>query len=245
MKRRRQKKPLYRVKCNHCGGMFEATSREAKRCFEHRYIGRTWGPNRKKYDWTEERVAHLVKHYNGLVYGRAAEIAKHLGFPTWEIKKRAGELGLCKPAHRRAWTPDEETDLRRWVNERRTTRWIALETKRSQASIVMKLKHMEISRRWVEAYTARRLALCFGVDSHKILDWIRARKLHAIPRGTQRRPGQGGDEWVIQPSDVLEFIETHPLEFDIRKVEQAWFMDLILRGGLVRRALDQAGTVAV
>ncbi|MGE3152102.1 MAG: hypothetical protein AB7G48_11010 [Nitrospiraceae bacterium] len=41
-------------------------------------------------------------------------------------------------------------------------------------------------------------------------------------------------------ADLLRFITEHPLAFQLRKVDQFWFMDLVTNGGLVRKALQTA-----
>lgn len=36
--------------------------------------------------------------------------------------------------------------------------------------------------------------------------------------------------YLIHESDVYKFILARPLEFDIRKVDQLWFLDLVTEG---------------
>jgi len=193
-----------------------------------------------KYLWTPERDQVLRERYDGKVKGRAAAIAASLGWPTWCIKKRAAALGLCYPVDQKDWTPKEERFL--WEHAgRRLTRWMARQLGRSEASVVLKLRRMKISGRYREGYTLQELELCFGCDHHMIDRWIRAGWLRGRRRGTRRNVGPHGggphDPWVFSDAGLLAFIQAHPTDFRLDKVDQLWFMDLLLDGGLVARAL--------
>lgn len=210
----------------------------ARYCPECR--GKHWGST-AKYVWTPERDQVVRERYNGKIKGRAREIGQDLGFPAWCIKGRAGQLGLCYPLDRKDWSKREERFL--WMHAgRRNLHWIAKQLGRSETSTVLKLKRMKISRRFREGYTLRDLELCFGCDHHGIDRWIREGKLKGRRRGT-RRNGDGGqgqgpaDPWVFSDEGLLRFIKEHPMAFRLDKVDQFWFMDLVLAGRLVDRAL--------
>lgn len=191
----------------------------------------------KKYLWTPERDAVLRNRYDSRVKGRAAEIAAALGWPGWVIKKRAQSLGLAAPAHRRDWTDEEEKFLFDHAGER-SDQWIARKLGRSLTSVVMKFKHMKISRRVRSGYTLRELELCFGADHRAIERWVSDGKLRAHRRGTART--HTGDIWSFSDEAVLEFIQSCPMDFRLDRVDQFWFMDLILNSGLVKKALEAA-----
>lgn len=231
--------------CADCGRPF--TARAYARwglCCRWKYRGQ----KRRKFFWTPERDQVLRDRYDSRVRGRAAAIAGSLGFPTWAIKKRAAQVGLTHSRPGRDWTPAEEAFLLEHAGSRHVN-WMSEKLGRTEASVVLKLKRMRISRRWREGYTMRELELCFGVDHHVITRWIREEKLIGRRRGT-RRTGQGGrpgghhtgpaDPWVFHDEDLLRYIKEHPMEFRLDKVDQLWFMDLISAGGLVRRALEAA-----
>ncbi len=103
---------------------------------------------------------------------------------------------------------------------------------------------MKISRRFRDGYTLRDLELCFGTDHHVIDRWIREGKLVGRRRGTQRR-GQGGrpggvgagpaDAWHFTDEGLVRFFRNYPMEFRLDKVDQLWFLGLVLEVGLLRR----------
>lgn len=226
------KLPPTERRCKDCGKPFLAA--HAVYCPACRWKHR--GRKAKKYAWTPERDQLLRERYDGKVKGRAASIGECLGWPAWVIKKRAQELGLAHPwpADRRNWTRQEERFLVNHAGSRHL-HWLAAQLKRSETSVVLKLKRMQISRRWREGYTLRDLELCFGCDHHAIDRWIRKGWLQGHRRGT-RRTGPGGrghgpaDAWYFTDDDLLSFVRAYPAEFRLDKVDQPWFLDLVLGG---------------
>ncbi len=211
--------------CCDCGDVFTAGP-YARWCLECRLKQRP--TRKKKYVWTSEKDAYLRDHYDGKVKGRAAEIAQLWGWPTWVVKKHAAQLGLCYHVDRCEYSAEEEQFLLDHAGSR-TTYWMAKKLKRSHTSVVLKLKRMKISRRFRDGYTLRDLELCFGTDHHVIERWVRKGFLRAKKRGTFR----DRDAWCVSESDILRFISNYPLEFRLDKVDQLWFMDLVLGGGLL------------
>jgi hypothetical protein len=199
-----------------------------------------WGPccrwkhrgrRPKKYVWTDERDQVLRERYDSKTPGAIAALAAAIGWPDWAIKKRAAQLGLTRPAERKEWTPEDVAFL--WEHTgTRHSHWIAKKLGRSEASVVMKQKHMKLARRVRHGYTQNELKLCFGTDHHVIQRWIRQGKLNARRAGTDR----AHDTYVVTDADVVRFITDHPMAFRLDKVDQFWFMDLITSGGLLRRA---------
>jgi len=234
--------PKSQRRCVDCGKPFMGgpTAKYGPECrWKHR------GRKAKTYVWTPERDQAVRERYDGRVKGKAAELARMIGWPTWVIKKRAGVLGLTYAQDRRDWTAPETAFLWEHVGTR-STHWIAKRLKRSETSVVMKCKHLKISRRIRDGYTLRELQLCFGIDHHGIERWVREGKLLSLKPGapiegppTIRRRGteRDRDAWAVSDADLLRFITEHPLAFRLDKVDQTWFMDLITSGGLLRKAL--------
>jgi len=110
---------------------------------------------------------------------------------------------------------------------------IAKKLRRTETSVVMKIKALGTSRRVCEGYTMRDLATCLGEDHHKIQKWINAGWLRDTRQGTKRDIGTGGDIHRFREKDILQFLRNHPQEINLGKVEPTWFWDLVLLRGAV------------
>ena len=81
-------------------------------------------------------------------------------------------------------------------------------------------------------------------DHHKIQRWIASGWLRDNLQGTQRHDGNGKDIHRIREEDILNFVKNHPQELNLGKVDQTWFLDLVLlkgrelREGKVRREIE-------
>jgi hypothetical protein len=159
--------------------------------------------------------------------------------PRWYIKRQAGRLGLTMRMDRRPWTATEMDLLERLVG-RVSTVSIAKRLHRPETSVVNKLKRMGTSRRVREGYTIRDLGLCLGEDHHKIAAWIRNGWLRDRLQGTSRQDGNGNDIHRIREKDVLSFMKRHPAEINLGKVDQTWFLDLVLLRGRELREVPSA-----
>jgi len=173
--------------------------------------------------------------YDSRVRGRVAEIAAELGWPAWVVKKRAAFLGITRAVDRQDWTHQEEAILMEFAGKR-SAEWIARRLKRSLTSVVLKFKRMGISRRVRGGYTMRDLERCFGVDHRVITGWMRRGWLR------ERRRDEKGDtperrSMCVTEADVVAFIAGHPMAFRLDRVEQEWFMRLLLAAR--RRHIEQ------
>ncbi len=77
----------------------------------------------------------------------------------------------------------------------------------------------------------RELELCLGEDHHKIAGWIKNGWLQDRLQGTHRHHGNGNDIHRIREKDILNFVRNHPQEINLGKVDQTWFLDLVLLKG--------------
>lgn len=169
------------------------------------------------------------------------KFARQLGWPLWAVRRRAQVMGLCRTKEK-PWTNDELLILERyaWMSDRR----IQLKLRehgfhRTPTAITVKLKRMRFKSN-TPYFTASGLAQAFGVDPHAILKWIKFNYLNAKQRGTDRVHSQRGDIWMIHERDVRKFIINHPMEFDIKCVDQLWFIDLIAEKSFSKDQLDVA-----
>ena len=224
------KPPVTRRKCRDCPRRFRA--RYARWC-----PGCRWRHRGKpaKYVWTPERDRVLCEKYDGRK-GTPARIAASFGWPSWAVKRRAAVLGLTRPpVDRRPWTAEEQAFLEEHAGTRLAA-FMANKLHRSVTSVVMKLKHLHVSRRIRDGYTLRDLELCFGVDHHLIHRWIREGKLAGSHRHGGSAPAFERDAWRFTDEDVQSFIRDHPTAFELRRVDQVWFLDLAFGSPRERRS---------
>ena len=146
------------------------------------------------------------------------------------IKKRAARLGLTMQQDKRLWTAAEEEIIERLVGKV-SALTIAKKLKRTEASVVLKIKRMGLSRRVRNGYTMRDIEECFGEDHHKIEKWIVNGWLRDYLQGTRRHGGNGHDIHRLREKDILDFIRRHPEEINLGKVDPIWFLDLVLLKG--------------
>jgi len=148
------------------------------------------------------------------------------------IKKRAARLGLTMHQDRRPWTAAEVEIIERLVGKV-SAGTIAKRLKRTEASVVLKIKRLGLSRRVRDGYTMRDLEECLGEDHHKIQRWIENGWLRDHRQGTRRHDGNGRDIHRFREKEILEFLRRHPEEINLGKVAAIWFLDLVLLNGRV------------
>ena len=188
-----------------------------------------------KYSFTpsmDDEIRHAyhlyLDHNNRKAIGGCA---RKLGVPRWLVTRRGGTLGLAR-VKEPAWSGEEVALLERWghltdaVIQRKLK---AVGFKRSVNGIHLKLKRLRIKQN-LDGYSAWSLATAFGVDSHRVTNWIRRKMLRATQRGTDRTEQQGGDTFWITQKAVRDFVLVYPDEVDLRKVEKWWFLDLLTNG---------------
>lgn len=194
---------------------------------------------RRKYSFTpamdEEirRAYHLYVEYNSRKSIGAC--ARRLGLPRWMVTRRGAVLGLAR-VKEPVWSPEEVALLERWGHLTDAVIQRKLKSagyQRSVNAIHLKLKRLRIKGN-LDGYSAYSLATAFGVDPHKITNWVRREMLRATQRGTERTERQGGDTYWITHKAVREFVLAYPDEVDVRKVEKWWFLDLITDGKICR-----------
>ena len=131
---------------------------------------------------------------------------------------------------RRPWT-QAELDILDQLLGKVSAATIAKRLKRTETSVVMKIKALGHSRRVCEGYTMRDLEKRLGEDHHKIQKWIANGWLRDRLQGTRRHDGNGHDIDRFSEKDILAFIKQHPQEVCLGKIDQTWFLYLMLRRG--------------
>jgi len=225
------------MKCVFCGQDIQEGRQHGQSPSEARYCLKCRAERRRsarlKHVWRAEFDEHLKAHYYGGLNRRFSVLNRMIrltGLPRWYIKRQAARLGLTMHIDRMPWTAAEVDLLERLVGTV-STATIAKRLRRSQVSVVNKLKRLHISRRVREGYTMRDLEVCLGEDHHKIRQWIASGWLRDHVQGTQRHDGNGKDIHRIREKDILSFVRNHPQEINLGKVDQTWFLDLVLLKG--------------
>lgn len=205
---------------------------EAKYCLKCRADRRRRA--KLKYTWHPEYDTYLRANYFGGLNRRSRVLTYMVrlsGTPRWYIKRQAARLGLTLRMDRRPWTAAELSLLESMVGLV-STATIAKRLRRPESSVVNKLKRMRTSRRVRDGYTMRDLEHCLGEDHRKISRWIANGWLQDRLQGTRRHGGNGNDIHHILEEDIIDFIKRHPQEITLGKVDQIWFLDLVLLKGL-------------
>lgn len=220
------------VMCERCTA--PVTRKTARYCDPCRSLAR-----RKHTKWiaTETIDTMLRRIYSERLDRPSSEIlsvreyAARIGWPHFALKERARKLGLARTKEH-PWSPAELRILQQYAwmcDERIRLKLKARGFHRTETAIQLKLGRIRAKQN-LPYYTARSLSECFGTDMHVITRWIRLGYLKARRRETARTEAQGGDLWLIHERDVRQFLLSHPAEYDLRKVEKFWFLDLITEG---------------
>src|SRR5215470_10617727 len=196
-------------------------------------------PNpRKRYVWTTELDAMLVSAYRRALTRR--ELSRSLtalqlrsGFTRVVILERAVQLRLSF-SRRRPWAP-EEIALLESMAGRYSTASISRRLKRTFGSVKAKLKQLEISARVTEGYSQADLAELLGASPASIRRWGRNGWLPLV-------------NGRISETAVVKFLRLHPHEYQLRRVDEAWFKGLLFPafnsaevGSYITRARGLAG----
>lgn len=176
----------------------------------------------KKYRFHEDDDRLIRQRYDSRTE-TITELAAILRVPRWVVRRRAQELGLAR-CKERPWTEEEEEFLEANLSHLAVLT-LARRLRRSPTAIAVKAKRLGLRKR-DGAYTARAVAQGFGVDDHAVVRWIDAGMLKA----RRRNSGRPRDMYFISDRAVKDFVRGYPLAFDLRKVDQLWFMDLVTDG---------------
>jgi hypothetical protein len=175
-------------------------------------------PNpRKRFTWTTEFDALLVSAYrraqNRQELSRSLTVLQQRShFTRVVILARAAHLGLSF-SRRRPWTSAETTLLQSWAGCYSPAS-IARKLGRTFNSVKAKVKQLEISVRVTEGYSQPDLAELFGVSPTSIRRWCRIGWLPSV-RGR------------VPEAAVIRFLKLHPHEYQLRRLNEAWFKGLL------------------
>lgn len=179
----------------------------------------------KKY-FFDEALDRLIRERYDSRTQSINQLSQKLGLPRWTIKRRAQALGLARTKEK-PWSEKEVAYLESNLH-RLSLAVIARKLGRSVTGVALKAKRLGI-RKSDEGYTARALAQAFGIDDHKVSRWVELGLIRATVRNSER----SRDMYFISDQEVKRFVSTYPTEIDLRRVDQVWFIDLLVgvRGG--------------
>lgn len=204
------KKPVTCLRCNRV----KACAKD-QLCHSCRLSGR---PNtRKRFTWTTEFDALLISAYRrannreGLSRNLTA-LQLRTRFTRVVILARAAQLGLSF-VRRRPWTL-QETALLESLSGRYSVASMARKLGRTFCSVKAKLKQLEISARVTEGYSQADLAELLGASPASIRRWGRTGWL-TLANGR------------VSEAAVVRFLRLHPHEYQLRRVDEAWFKGLL------------------
>lgn len=212
----------------------KAIGKLCKLCGSARRSAGLLASRKYKYKWTPAMDDLIRAYYRLHVTTRRtlsikSVLGKRFNRPPWAIQQRAAKLGLCR-VKEKPWTEPELRLLEKnaWKTEMRIEAiFRAAGFVRSKNAIHVKRNRHFVGGR-VENYpfySANRLAQLFGLDRHCVSVWINGGLLQAKRQGTAHEGNR--DFWMIYPEDVRQFVTANPMAFDLRKVDQLWFMDLL------------------
>jgi predicted DNA-binding transcriptional regulator AlpA len=167
-----------------------------------------------------------------------AAFAKRIGYPYCTVQQRAGYLGLSKPYDaRHPWSQREEEILRR--NAHHSYKEIHRRLKaagfdRSVIAVQRKTTNAH-SKLYVELMSGEQVAQCFGVSSTTVYRWIKNGFLKAQVKDNHEhshRLPSPQRHYLIHDNSIRDFVRRHPMEFDLRRVDQLWFLNLVFKDRL-------------
>lgn len=218
----------------HCVTCGQSTGRKVARyCDDHRPTRNV----RRKY-LADERIAELIRelYSQGSAAREAGEIgksslrrlAKKIGWPYWAVQAEAARLGVAR-IKEDEWCAEELEILEKnahWQPSTIRKRLRARGYSRSLNGIKVKRSRLRLASSHDYMSPFNLATNCFRVSPSVVKKWIKLGWLKAIERDVERKDTC---HW-IRREDVYSFVTRHPMTFDIRKVDQLWFIDLLTQG---------------
>lgn len=171
----------------------------------------------KRFYWTDEldsrlRQAYQRAHTRAELTTNLDLLQRSCGFTRVVILNRAVSLGLVF-GQRRPWTADDIDVIRECAGKTGPSA-LAKKLNRTHASVTAKLKQLALSAKITEGYTQEDLRLLLGVSSRSVKNWIAWGWLRLVA-------GR------IPESSVAKFLRQHPDQYQLSRVEEAWFKGLV------------------
>ncbi|MBM3774839.1 MAG: hypothetical protein FJW37_06690 [Acidobacteria bacterium] len=183
---------------------------------------RAIGQEREKYAFTAELVDDLRRAYdrrNRRHLSRSLDrLVRRTGWPRHAFTAEARRRGWSTQ-ERRPWTERELRYLREHAAGAPLPA-IARKLRRPVESVRSKADQLALARRVGDGYTISDLQTVFGVTSEKVRLWLGRGLFGAVHEGRHAT-------WVTS-RHVIRFLRKHPSEYDLRRVDQAWYKGMLL-----------------
>lgn len=207
------------VKCNEpSGGKFARYCNPCRSLVRRRLL--TYVPT----DFIDAQIRRVYEARTSRTMPELQVLARRIKWPDYAVRKRASQLGLSG-TREPAWTEKETQIVERlaWMcNRKIVERLRAAGFHRTETGVALKRKRLRAGAN-LPYFTARGLGECLGEDSHKVARWIERGWLPA--KKSERK-----EAWLIHENDVYRFLLEYPMEYELRKVDQLWFLDAITQG---------------
>lgn len=149
------------------------------------------------------------------------ELQRQLGVPRYIIREWAKELGVGRNSPCPRWLPDEVAYLESHINTTAVNA-IAEHLGRSENSVRIKARKMGLDVH--DGYSLKDIWEGLGCSHTTAVKWVKEGKL----KGTRRAFDEG--TWHFTDAQIRDFVRSHPMEIDLRRVDQLWFLDVCLGG---------------
>jgi hypothetical protein len=173
---------------------------------------------RRKYLWTPSLDAELRRIYADNARHRPElgsaihAFSVRIGWPVLAVTQRAIALKITT-YQKYPWTRHQDALLCSLAGE--SIRLICKKLHRSETSIRNRMSRLRISGKYLEGYSQDDLIYLFGVGQQMVRRWM--------DKGWLRR----SDEGRIPEQCVRRFLRSHAEEYDLKRVDQAWFKGMI------------------
>ena len=187
----------------------------------------------RRYELTPEREELLRRRYR---LSGPSVFARSWGWPRWAVKRRAASLGLTTPNPSKPWTDAEQAFLEEHLGTRSAV-WIARKLGRTEGSVAMRCKRQDLRRALSpDGYTCRGLEVGLGIDHRTLAQHVASGRLSVRYRFGGTHPASPTDPWVVSERELMRFLRTHRDAYRLDRVDQEFFMGLLLPPQSVRLA---------
>jgi hypothetical protein len=172
----------------------------------------------------------------------AKKSAAATGLTVHQVSRRAVQLGLIHSRERHRWTQSELDVVEKWSHSSLETiqrKLRALNTigldgrfiKRTRTAIANKMFQNRF-RTNLDGMCQDHLAAALGVSAYQVAEWrkrdmLRGERRPSIDQHSGAEPDRDCLPWFYSNKHIRQFVFNYPGAFDLKKVNQAWFIDML------------------